>query len=77
MQTSFDNQPIYAGFFSRLAAFLLDHLIVAVALLIVKIPIGFIQLMVGDVFLFRPVLFQFTVFDIFYYHCLLFFVLMH
>lgn len=68
MQTLFNKERfIYAGFFSRLAAFLLDSMLVAIGLLVVKVPAWFLQLSLGDVALFKPVLFRFTVFDIFYY----------
>ena len=68
MQTSFDkNMPVYAGFFSRLAAFLLDSILVGIGLCVVKLPVWGIQLMVGDSVLFQPVLFTYTIFDILYY----------
>ncbi len=68
MQTSFDkNMPVYAGFFSRLAAFLLDSILVWLGLCVVKLPVWGIQLMVGDSVLFQPVLFTYTLFDILYY----------
>lgn len=58
---------VYAGFFVRLAAFLLDMLIVNVLLTVIKVPVWFVQLAVGDVFLFKPLLFSYNVFDILYY----------
>ncbi len=78
MQTLLNKEQfVYAGFFSRLAAFLIDSLLVGGVLLVVKAPIWFLKLSVGDLFLFRPVLFQFTVFDILYYLLTLcYFVLM-
>lgn len=68
MQTLFDKERfIYAGFFSRLAAFLLDSILVAIGLLFVKFPVWLIKIEVGDMFLFEPLLFNFTIFDIIYY----------
>ena len=78
MQTSFSKEQfIYAGFFSRLAAFLTDSIVVAFVLLIVKIPIWILQASAGDSFLFQPFLFNFTAVEVFYYLVTLaYFVLM-
>lgn len=68
MQTSFDKeQVVYAGFFSRLAAFLLDSVVISIGLFITKIPVWFAKFSLGDIALFNPILFQFNIFDIFYY----------
>ncbi len=68
MQTSYDKENvIYAGFFSRLAAYVLDSILVSIGLCIVKLPVWFVKLAVGDSALFRPVLFEYTIFDILYY----------
>lgn len=68
MQTAYNNDNYtYAGFFVRFAAFLLDMLIVNVLLLFVKIPVWCLKLAFEDTFLFSPVLFSFTIFDIIYY----------
>lgn len=69
MQTSFDKEQfIYAGFFCRLAAYVLDSIFVAILLSFIKVPIGIVEMIVGsDVILFRPVLFQYNIFDIVYY----------
>lgn len=68
MQTSYDKENVfYAGFFSRLAAFLIDSILVGAGLLVVKFPVWLLKLSVGDTFLFQPVLFSFTIFDILYY----------
>lgn len=58
---------VYAGFFVRLAAFLLDMLLVNIMLLVVKVPVWCIQLLIGDSFLFAPILFSYTFFDVLYY----------
>lgn len=68
MQMASNNvKHVYAGFFVRLAAFLLDMLLVNIMLLMVKIPVWCIQLVIGDSFLFAPILFSYTIFDILYY----------
>lgn len=68
MQTSYDKENvIYAGFFSRLAAFLLDSILVGIGLWIIKVPVWFIELAVGDSLLFKPILFTYNIFDVVYY----------
>jgi len=68
MQTSYDKENVvYAGFFSRLAAFVLDSILVGIGLWLVKVPVWFIKLSAGDSVLFRPFLFQYTIFDVIYY----------
>lgn len=69
MQTSFDKEQfIYAGFFCRLAAYVLDSIFVAILLGFIKVPVSIMKFMVGsDVILFQPVLFQYDIFDIVYY----------
>lgn len=68
MQTSCSKEQfIYAGFFSRWMAFLTDTVLLAMVLLIVKVPIWIVQASAGDSFLFKPFLFEFTAVDVFYY----------
>ncbi len=68
MQISYDkDRVIYAGFFSRLAAFLLDSVLVAAALSIFKFVVWIIKLSVGDAVIFKPILFTYNVFDIIFY----------
>ena len=68
MQTLCDKEEvIYAGFFSRLAAFCLDSVLVGMGLGIVRLSVGVVKLMIGDVFIFQPLLFSYTIFDILYY----------
>lgn len=68
MQTSYNKENvIYAGFFSRLSAFLLDTLLVSLGLLVMKVVVWILSLSIGDSVIFKPILFQFTFFDILYY----------
>lgn len=68
MQTLLSKENVvFAGFFSRLAAFLIDSVLLGVGLWIIKLPVWLLQLSVGDSILFRPFLFEFTVFDVIYY----------
>lgn len=68
---------LYAGFFVRLSAYIIDCIIVGIALLIIKIPKFFINMMNPDLFLLKPILFQFSIFDILIYLLgLMYFVLM-
>lgn len=68
MQMESNNRNnVYAGFFVRFAAFLLDMLIVKLMLILIKVPVWFIQLMSGDNFFFDPLLFSYNAFDVLYY----------
>lgn len=68
MQTLCNKDDIiYAGFFCRLAAFLIDSVLVGIAISNIKLIVWIIHLMVGDIFLFQPILFTYTIFDIIYY----------
>lgn len=68
MQISYDkDRVIYAGFFSRLAAFLLDSVLVAAALSVFKFVVWIIKLSIGDAIIFKPILFTYNVFDIIFY----------
>lgn len=58
---------VYAGFFVRLAAYLVDILIVGIALSTLRFPMWFISLFNQDIFLLRPVLFNFSTWDIILY----------
>lgn len=71
------NSTTYAGFFVRLAAYLIDIIIVGFALLLVKIPMWFLSFAIPFDFLTQNVLFEFTIRDIFFYLLtVLYFVLM-
>jgi len=68
---------VYAGFFVRLSAYIIDCIIVGIALLIVRIPKFIIYLMNPNVFFLKPMLFEFSIFDIVIYLLgLTYFVLM-
>ena len=68
---------VYAGFFVRLSAYIIDCIIVGIALLIIRIPKFFIYMMNPDVFFIKPILFEFSIFDIVIYILgLTYFVLM-
>lgn len=68
MQTLLSKENVvFAGFFCRFAALLIDGVLVGLGLMIVKIPVWIINLSVGDSFLFQPFLFNFSVFDVIYY----------
>lgn len=62
------NQSVAkAGFFPRLAAFLVDLIIIGIILLFIEFPVAIVEMSVPDLFIFKPFIFKFTVFDIFYY----------
>lgn len=68
MQMAYNKEmPVYAGFFSRLAAFLIDMLLVNIVLSVIKIPVWFLKLSLGNSILFQEILFEYTFFDILYY----------
>ena len=68
---------VYAGFFVRLAAYIIDCIIVGIALLIIKIPKFIIYMMNPEMFFLKPILFKFSIFDIVIYILgLTYFVLM-
>ena len=58
---------LYAGFFVRLSAYIIDCIIVGIALLIIRIPKFFIYMMKLDVFFLKPILFEFSIFDVVIY----------
>lgn len=66
MQTK-TNDQVYAGFFVRLAAYLIDWLIVGIALLVVKVPIWIMSFSVPNNILVRDFIFQYSVVDIVIY----------
>ncbi len=61
------NERLNAGFFVRLAAFLLDSLIVWVALLIVRVPIWISSIANPDNIVVRDLVFSYSIADIVYY----------
>jgi len=68
---------VYAGFFVRLSAYIIDCIIVGIALLVIRIPKFIIYMMNPDIFFVKPILFKFSIFDIVIYLLgLTYFVLM-
>lgn len=77
MQKQNKEDIVYAGFFVRLSAYIIDCIIVGFALLIIKIPKFIMNMMNPDMFFLKAILFQFSIFDIFIYILgLMYFVLM-
>ncbi len=57
----------YAGFFTRLAAYLIDLAIVWTALLAVRAPLWLLSLIDGDGFLIRDIVFSYSIKDMLLY----------
>lgn len=66
MQTNTEHQ-VYAGFFVRLAAFVVDMVIVNAALLVLRIPMWRISLANSDFILAKDFIFQYSILDIVWY----------
>lgn len=66
MQNNTDTQ-VYAGFFVRLAAYIIDWMIVGTVLLFVKFPIWITTIASPDNFLVRDFIFEYSVKDILVY----------
>ena len=66
MQNKADNK-VYAGFFVRLAAYLVDLLIVGIALLIIKIPIWISALATPNNIVVKDIIFDYSIKDIVLY----------
>lgn len=66
MQNRPDNR-IYAGFFVRLAAYIVDTIIVWAAMLIVRIPVWVTTISSPDNFLVKDFVFQYSIKDILFY----------
>lgn len=69
MQTSYDKEnAVYGGFFSRLAAFLIDNIVISGLLFFIKFAVWIVKLSVGaDAVIFKPLLFEYDFFAILYY----------
>lgn len=69
MQTSYDKEnAVYGGFFSRLAAFLIDNIVISCLLFFIKFAVWIVKLSVGaDAIIFKPLLFEYDFFAILYY----------
>lgn len=66
MQNNTDEQ-VYAGFFVRLAAYIIDCIIVGAALLAVRFPMWLLSLSGATGFLYRDFIFKYSVYDIVLY----------
>ena len=66
MQNRPDNR-IYAGFFVRLAAYIVDTVIVWAAMLIVRLPVWVTTISSPDNFLVKDFIFQYSIKDILFY----------
>lgn len=66
MQNKTDNL-VYAGFFVRMAAYIVDLLIVGTVLLIVKLPIWITTLRYPNNMIVRDFIFEYSIADILYY----------
>lgn len=76
MQNS-TRQQVYGGFFVRLAAFLIDWIILGAALLLVKIPLWLFGLGSAGKYVYEDFIFSYSVYDILIYILkLLYFVLL-
>lgn len=62
------NQSVSkAGFFPRLAAYLVDSCILGIAILCLEVPVLIMEMAFPDALIFSDVLFQFNIFDIIFY----------
>lgn len=66
MQTNTKHQ-VYAGFFVRLAAFLVDMIIVNAGLMVIRLPMWILSLNSPDNILVRDFIFQYSIVDIVIY----------
>lgn len=66
MQNNTNNQ-VYAGFFVRLAAYLIDWVIVGAALLVIRIPIWIASFSGSAEFVLKDFIFQYSIYDIVLY----------
>lgn len=67
MQCQDNTKTFYAGFGARLSAYLIDSLLVGIALLVVRIPVFIACLFGSSDLITTSVLFEFSVFDIVIY----------
>lgn len=61
------SEQVGAGFFVRLAAYLVDLLIVGIALFTVRFPLWILKLSNGDNFIFRDLIFEYSLKDMLFY----------
>lgn len=67
MSTQYNNETVYGGFFVRLAAFIIDWLIVGSVLLVLKLMFSMVAFMLPGDLLTTGVLFQYSIVDIILY----------
>lgn len=60
-------EKVGAGFFVRLAAYIVDSIIVGAALLTVRFPLWILRLSDGNNILFRDIIFKYSITDILFY----------
>lgn len=63
----FENKPIKsqpAGFFIRLAAYLIDSLLAGGIIAMINVPLWFVKLLASDSIVFKNILFGYDIFDI-------------
>lgn len=61
------DQQVYAGFFVRLAAYLIDWIIVGLALMVIRIPVWIASMSGVADFVLRDFIFKYSVYDIVLY----------
>lgn len=62
-----DDSVILASFPVRLVAYLIDLIIINICFLFMKIPLMFVKLFAPNIIIFKEILFNFTLLDIFFY----------
>lgn len=62
-----NDNTIIAGFPIRAIAYLIDIAILNIVLIFVRVPVWFVRIFAYDSFLFRDILFKFSIYDIFLY----------
>ena len=67
MQNKKADNKVYAGFFVRLAAYIVDMIIVSVALLVVRIPVWISTIAAPNNFIVKDIIFDYSIKDIVFY----------
>lgn len=67
MQNKKADNKVYAGFFVRLAAYIVDMIIVSVALLVVRIPVWISTIAAPHNFIVKDIIFDYSIKDIVFY----------
>lgn len=66
-ETTANNNINYVGFPVRLVAYIIDLIIIAIGLSIIKTPMFFMSITSPDLFIFKSILFKFSLIDIILY----------